>query len=135
MRLMIPALTFTLLLAGCMTAGAATDQEFRDRDWTLTWVDGASSIPSEGAPTIRFGTDGRMAGSTGCNSASADYTTSGDNLRIGMMITTKRACVDPERNRLESVYVDALNAVRRYRITNGQFELLDESGTVVARYR
>lgn len=134
-RLMLPALTIFLALAGCTTSNAQ-DQELRDRDWTLVSVDGASSVPSDQtAPTIRFGADGRLAGNTGCNSASADFTVNGDRLTIGMMITTKRACVERSRNELERAYIEALTATRRFRIVKNELELLNESGSVVARFR
>jgi heat shock protein HslJ len=134
-RLIIPALTILLTLAGCTTSNAQ-DQELRDRDWTLVSVDGAPSVPSDQtAPTIRFGSDGRLSGNTGCNSASADFTVNGDRLTIGMMISTKRACLEQRRNELERAYMAALNATRRFRIVKEELELLDESGSVVARFR
>lgn len=124
MRVM-SALVLTLALFSCMTANsAATD--IRDRDWTHT---------SSSNATIRFGSDGRMSANTGCNSASADYTLTGDALSIGMMAMTKRACVDPGRNEFESDYVEALSKVKRYRVTSGQLELLDAGGNVLARFR
>ncbi|HEX7832461.1 MAG TPA: META domain-containing protein, partial [Thermoanaerobaculia bacterium] len=74
-------------------------------------------------------------GNTGCNSASADFTVNGDRLTIGMMITTKRACVERSRNELERTYIEALTATRRFRIVKNELELLNESGSVVARFR
>lgn len=127
-----------LLLAAALacTVPATNTTDFRDRDWTLFWVEGFSSFPSDVAtPTIRFGSDGRLGGNTGCNTAGADYTAEGDALTIGMMSSTKRACLNPEGNSLETAYMRAVGAAKRYRITNGQLELLDAGGKVVARFR
>lgn len=51
------------------------------------------------------------------------------------MITTKRACLDPQGNALERAYIRAVEATRGYHITDGQLELLDAGDKVVARFR
>ena len=133
MRLMTLLLILTTTL-GC--AMSATNEEFRDRDWTLVWVEGFDTLPSGvSTPTLRFGSDGRLGGNTGCNSAGANFTAEGDRLDIDAVISTKRACLDPEGNRLESAYMKAIDGTREYRITNGQLELLGEGDKVLARFR
>jgi heat shock protein HslJ len=130
----ILALAATLLIFGCTTGGATAD--LTGRDWTLTWVEGFASMPAGVATSaIRFGTDGRLGGNTGCNTASAAYSVDGDRLSIGALITTKRACVEERGNQLEQAYVRAVEATRRYRIDGGELQLLDDAGTVVARFR
>ena len=130
---MILLLSLALML-GCVTPAAVDG--LRERDWTLVWVSGFESMPSGVAtPTIRFGADGRMTGNAGCNRASAGYTAEGDRLTFDAVMSTKRACVDPQGNALERAYLDALEATRGYRIADGQLELLDASGNVVARFR
>ncbi|HYI10696.1 MAG TPA: META domain-containing protein [Thermoanaerobaculia bacterium] len=127
----------TLLVAltlGCSTTPASTG-ELRDRDWSLVWVEGFDSLPSGAAtPTIRFGSDGRLGGNTGCNSAGANYTAEGNRLTIEALISTKRACLDPQGNALERAYIQAVEATRSYRIADGQLELLDAGDQVVARF-
>lgn len=120
-----------LLVVACATGGSLTG-----REWMLASVDGFPTIPSGAAtPTLTFGTDGRLTGNTGCNSASAAYTATGDQLSIDALITTRRACVDPAGNQLESAYVRAVEAARSYRIAGGELQLLDSGGAVVARFR
>ena len=126
--------TITLAIGGCTTA--ATDAELRDREWQLVSIEGFPSLPSGAAkPTSRFGTDGRLGGNTGCNSAGAEYTATGDRLAIEPMFSTKRACLDPRGNDLERAYMSAVARTRSYRIANGELELLDDAGTVLARFR
>ena len=132
MRLMILILVTTL---ACTTT-PATDAGLRDRDWSLVWVEGFDSLPAGVAtPTIRFGSDGRIAGNTGCNRAGAAYTVEGNRLTIDALISTKRACLDPQGNALEFAYIRAVEGTESYRIANGELELLDASGKVVARFR
>ena len=129
---LIPVLL--LCFAACTTRGAT--EQLRDRVWTLTSIDGFTAMPAGVAtPTIRFDTDGRLSGNTGCNSAGAAFTTDGDRLTIQPMMVTKRACLEPEGNRLERAYVQAVGRARRFRIAENQLELLDDNGTVLARFR
>ena len=107
----------------------------RDREWKLTWVERFSTIPPDGTPSIRFGSDGNMGAQTGCNSGGAGYTVEGNRLSIGPMALTKRACLESARNELEAAYVGAIQRTRRFRIANGELELLSDDGTVVARFR
>jgi heat shock protein HslJ len=131
MRLLILSL---VLAAGCTMPAA--NEEFRDREWTLTWVEGFDSMPSGvSTPTIRFGSDGRLGGNTACNSAGAAYTVDGRRLTIEAVISTKRACLDPQGNALERAYLGAIEGTREYRVANGQLELLDAEGKVLARFR
>lgn len=125
-------LTCILALNGCSTTPGASALD--DREWKLTWVAGISSMPGGAAPTIRFGSDGRLAGNSGCNSAGATYTAEGDRLTIGAIMSTKRACIEAARNELERAYLDALGRTRRFRVTANELELLDENGTVLARF-
>lgn len=133
MRMTILILTLATAV-GC--AMPAADDQLRDRDWTLVWIEGFDSIPSGvSTPTIRFGSDGRLSGNTACNHAGAGYTTEGDRLTINALITTKRACLDPQGNALERAYIAAVEKTRGYRIVNGELELVDASGATVARFR
>lgn len=135
MRLKILTLPVLLVaLASCTTSGSV--EALRDRDWSLVWIEGFDTLPGGiTTPTARFGSDGRFGGNTGCNSAGANYTASGDRLTLEAMISTKRACLDPAGNALESAYVRAFERTRRFRIVNDQLELLDDSGNVLARWR
>lgn len=127
-------LPFFVLLAACVSAPLAPD--FRDRQWTLVSADGVAALPGGAAvPAIVFDSEGRVSGNTGCNTASGPYTVDGDRLTVGSLAMTRRACADPAGNDLERAYVRALERTRRYRIAGGMLELLDEGGTVVARFR
>jgi heat shock protein HslJ len=127
-------LLFALAVVSACASGSA--RELRDREWRMVWVEGDATMPAEAAtPTARFDRDGRFSANTGCNSAGAAYVVEGDALTIRPLLMTKRACLDPERNRLERMYVDAIAKTRRFRIANAELELLSEDGSVQARFR
>ncbi len=124
-------LLFVLALTAC--ASGTSGGDLVDREWTLVSPPTPAGIST---PTIRFGSDGRLNGNTGCNIASGSYTTTGDQLTIGSLIETERACLDDRGNQLEREYVRALEGARRFRIAaGGELELLGERGEVVARFR
>ncbi len=134
MKFTILTLAAMLVMTGCTTSGATG--ELVGREWKLVWVEEFPTMPSGVAnPTVTFGSDGRLTGNTGCNSASASYTVEGDQLSIGALITTKRACVESAGQQLEQAYIRAVEATRRYRIEGAELQLLDDGGTVLARFR
>lgn len=134
MRASLLILAAALILAACTTGGAHDD--LVDRDWSLTWVTGFDAIPTGAAtPTIRFGNDRRVRGNTGCNIATGSYTVEEDRLMVSALVTTRRACLEPRGNELERAYVRGVEATRRYSIEGGELELLDDGGTVLARFR
>jgi heat shock protein HslJ len=135
MRLIILIVALALMIPGC-TMSTAQHEELREREWRLASIEGFPSMPSGVAnPTIFFANDGRLRGNTGCNTAGAAYTTEGDRLTIDAMFTTKRACVNPDGGELERRYVEAVEATRRFRIENGELQLIDADENVAARFR
>ncbi len=85
------------------------------------------------AITAEFGADGRMSGSSGCNSYTADYEVSGNSFSITALVSTERAC-EPSLMGQERAYLDALGSVERWKFSGPAFQLLNETGTVEATY-
>jgi heat shock protein HslJ len=77
--------------------------------------------------------DSRASGSTGCNEFSGGYRSSGppDSLRFDKVVSTLRACIDPELDRQERAFLDALNATRTWRVTGDTLVLSGEAGPLV----
>ena len=75
----------------------------------------------------------RMRGFTGCNSVSGAYTHDGQSLRFEKLLTTRRACVAPESNELESAFTKALEATASYRLVGETLELRDGAGAMHMR--
>lgn len=79
-------------------------------------------------PTADFTADGRVTGTTGCNTFSGTYETDGRRITIDPGAVTERACADPEAGRQERGYLDALASVRRFDQTGPQLVLYDAQG-------
>ncbi len=72
----------------------------------------------------------RAHGGTGCNIFSGPYELSGDSLRFGPLASTRRACLDPEMNRQESAFLNALGATRTWQVAGDTLVLPGETGQV-----
>ena len=135
MRRKISALTAILILTACATGGDL--EALRSREWKLVSVEGIATLPVGAAatPTIQFVRDGRFGANTGCNSAGASYTTEGERITFGPIVSTKRACADPRGNELETAVMRSLAATRAYRVEGDTLTLLAEDGRTLATLR
>lgn len=117
-----------LAVAGCRGATPV------NAIWDLVVLHGAPVHADEGgrAPTMRLDpSDQRVGGTTGCNGYSGPFTLKGDSLTFGALVSTRRACVDPEMNRQEAAFLAALTATRAWRVDGDTLELRDGAGAVV----
>ena len=90
---------------------------------------GASSLPAPGARvTLKFGTDGRISGSGGCNSYGGNYRIQGNRLTLSQVFSTKRACLDANANKQESQYFAALESADRFRLNRRQLTIYYGAG-------
>jgi|GEM_PF-660460 len=79
--------------------------------------------------TLTFAEDGRVSGSTGCNSLAGTYTPSGATLSFSPLAMTRRACLAPALNNQETKFAAALQGDMAWRITaDGALELTREGG-------
>jgi len=81
--------------------------------------------------TMRFDSQERVSGSTGCNNYSAGYKVNGNDLRFGPVAATRRACVpalmDQER------FTKVLEATTSYRRDDEYLRLFNDQGKELAR--
>lgn len=68
--------------------------------WSVTRIDQIDPVAGR-APAIEFADDGAVAGTTGCNRFTAQWTVDEGRLSVGPAATTRRACV-PELNAQEA---------------------------------
>ncbi|MDP9191136.1 MAG: META domain-containing protein [Acidobacteriota bacterium] len=129
------AITFllTLVLAGCAPlADTAKAPELDGTDWKLTAMNG--NAPAAGSSiTLKF-EQGSATGSAGCNQYSSTYTTSGAKLEFGMTSSTKRACLEQEKNVQETAYLGALPKVAEYGVAADRLTLRDSAGAALLEY-
>jgi heat shock protein HslJ len=129
--------TFTLLaltVSAATIAQAATPALPTGSTWTLTRagsLKAPTAVERKSAPTLRFDA-GRALGQGGCNNFSAPYTLRGNELRVGLTISTKRACLSPVLGVLEDRYLKSLSKVRRYTVSGPVLLLVTSDNQALA---
>lgn len=115
-------------LAGC-AGSVSLDEPLEGTSWRLVQIDGqsvAGGLHPQTEPRIQFDAEARrMTGSGGCNMVSGNYRRNGGVLRIGPVLSTRRACADPGLNALETRFVAVLEATTGYSLKGTQLTLLD----------
>jgi heat shock protein HslJ len=101
--------------------------------WKLVQLgNDAVSVPDGPREPFIILQDGRASGSGGCNRMSGSYTLNGKSLRFAPMIATKMYCEGGMQH--ERPFFDVLERTNAWRIEAGKLELLNDGGTVLARF-
>lgn len=104
-------------------------------EWPVTDVNGAPAVEGR-APMIRFGSDGKVAGSTGCNNFNGTYRLDGENLVVEEpLATTRRACI-PELGDQESEFLAVLTTAQTFEVIGSEAMLIitgADGATLTAR--
>ena len=119
------------LLTAC--ASSASGQELTGGIWLLTELNGEAPLPGT-TLTAEFDEDGRVGGSSGCNSYNTTYVVDGNKLNFGeQAASTMMACPDLIMIQ-EGEFHQALAATATYEIKDDNLILFDSSGNEVARF-
>jgi len=86
-------------------------------------------------PSLAFATLGKLSGSTGCNSFSGNYKTSGSKMTITLGPMTQIACADRTLSAQESAIIDQLPTVATYTINSDVLTLTDISHAELFTYK
>jgi heat shock protein HslJ len=132
----------TLYDANGMTYLAYTASKPADlsgTDWDLLGYNNGKeafvSVILDTTITASFGTDGKLNGSAGCNTYSADYTLTGEQISIGPAVTTRMFCAGEGVMEQEMAYLQALEKAATYRIEGELLTLFDAGGLRLAQYQ
>lgn len=106
--------------------------------WKLTgYLEGTGfrSLIAGTEVTADFGPDGKLSGSAGCNTYTADYSAADGEVEITPPGATRMACGDPEGvMQQEATYLALLPEAVTYRLDGRSLELLREDGTRILGY-
>lgn len=81
--------------------------------------------------TLNFGTDDHVSGSSGCNNYTGGYETSGDQLKVGPLASTRMFCEQPTGVMdQEHQYLTALQNAATYDISGDTLTIRDASGAM-----
>ena len=131
----------TVILAACtpVTANSGGAGEIAGTSWEATgYSDGSQAVVNvlPGTTlTASFGEDGTITGNSGCNDYSGPYKITGDQIGIGPLSSTKKACGDPAGvMEQEAQYLSALDNAQVFVVDGNNLELRLVDGTVAAKF-
>jgi heat shock protein HslJ len=103
-------------------------------EWVVTGVatgDAIESVLVGTEPALTFAEDGDLAVDTGCNTGGSDWELDGQDLTVGAVRLTRKACADPPGVMdQEAAIVAALESTATVEITPGSLTLLDGDGRI-----
>lgn len=104
-------------------------------EWTVTGYNNGReavvSVISGTELTAAFGADGAVTGSAGCNTYRAGYREEGDGLSIGLAVSTRMSCAEPEGvMEQENGYLAALETTATYQINGDRMEMRTAGGSI-----
>jgi heat shock protein HslJ len=125
-----------LFFIGCVSSKNSTDTNLSG-NWELsvfpTTDKTFEEVFGQRRPELQFDqSKNTVSGTTGCNRINGSYSASNSAFSFGNNIAmTKMACPGYE----ESVFLEALNQINRYEITDGQLRLMHDSTLVMSFVR
>lgn len=119
------------IAAACSPGGSGAGGGLEGTSWTVVTIAGAPTI-ADARPSMSFGLEGQVGGTSGCNQYRATFHTSGDSIAIGDLASTKMAC-DPARNAQEQAFTLALTSVDGWRLADDGSLELDGPSAILAR--
>jgi heat shock protein HslJ len=121
--------TFTIIVVGiallflvaCNGVDSTGNDPLDGTSWTLMAYRKTSPIP--GTVITAVFEDGRVRGSTGCNSYSGTYKVRGNNITVSEIIATEMACPEPEGvMQQETTFIQLLSEAESFQLTDGQLQ-------------
>ena len=128
MKLRFPVLILGFLLAvGCSTFAESPGvvNELTGTDWGLEEIDGRGVVDNVQS-TIRFENNDRITGWGGCNRYFTGFRSSGNNIKLGPIGSTRRIC-PPVVMDQEDRFFQALGKARSMRI-EGSYLMIECEG-------
>lgn len=119
--------------AGNMVFAKATPkQALAGTSWRLTSLNGNAPAPGT-TVTANFGEDGRLTGSSGCNSYQTPFEVEGNSISVDLIAGTLMACPEPIGSQ-ETAFLTALQTAATYQIQGEELALQDAAGNVTATF-
>lgn len=95
--------------------------------WTLVSI-GDDAVLESSVITLEFGEDGNVRGNGGCNLFRSSFSADGESLTLAPILSTRRACADPEAQMQENAYFAALEATTGYTFDGDRLVLTTDDG-------
>jgi heat shock protein HslJ len=120
------------LLAMALIAGTiGMTVDLAGNGWQASQV-AAFTVPEDAHLFVKFGSDGRISGNGGCNAFFGAYTVSGNTIKIGQLLSTRKGC--PGLMQTEVKFLSLLESADTYEIKDNKLILFSASGSQLAEF-
>ena len=113
-----------LLLSAC--GGGSFSDPLNNTSWKLTSINEAPPLANTFI-TVEF-TEGKIGGSSGCNSYGGAYNASGKKITTDSIAMTLMACMDAGVMEQESAFLGILQNAQTFELTEGQLLIFSSDG-------
>jgi heat shock protein HslJ len=106
--------------------------------WILeSYSSGGLNRPIPGTEiTARFGADGSLSGSAGCNSYNGSFIAYDQTLRINQLSGSQALCATPEGiMEQEGTFLSLMQQASKMSISAGQLSIFDSTGSRIIEFR
>ncbi len=121
--------TFIILVNGCSSSDSLS--QLGGKEWNVTSIMGKTLTADDltnGTPSLNFSDNGKLFGSTGCNTFAGSYKLNGTSLSLEPGSMTKMFC--PEST--EQDFLNAIKQVTNVKMEGSTLNLLNGANTVMS---
>ncbi|MEO8233727.1 MAG: META domain-containing protein [Ignavibacteriota bacterium] len=129
LKLLFVFICSILILNACNPASLS--EQIIGKEWQVTSLIGKTLNPNDmknGLPFLNFSENGKLFGSTGCNSFTGVFKLDGAKLSLNPEGMTKMMCP----GNTEQDFLDAINQVTNVKMDGNKLNLLNRSNTVMS---
>ena len=123
----------SILSIGCASQPINLEGSSWKLDSYISSIGHSVSPVSNTKMTLEF-KDGRISGSSGCNSYFAKYTQDGNSLTFGLIGATKMYCTNPTVMEQESTYISSLESIKTFKVEGNILKLIDSNGKALLTF-
>ncbi len=125
----IKKLTIFVATTASLTACSSSSNiatEALEGHWKIHTIQ-QNAVIKNSSVYLMFNSKNKLSGAASCNNLSTSYTSYADSLTIAPIATTRKMC-QPALMKQESLFLQSLSKVKRYKIDNSQLTMYDQQG-------
>ena len=120
-----------MMSPGDVTLAQGSGNQLAGSEWRPVEIRG-EAVDANGIAFVRFGAEGKVSGSGGCNRFFGQYETEGTKLTLSRLGSTRKACPEPLMT-LEHRFLGTLRDTAGFERRRARLALRDDNGRTIMR--
>lgn len=113
------------------TTGMAMSADLVGGGWRPSFMS-ASELPAAARMLVHFDPEGKITGNGGCNQFFGSYKITGDTIKIGPLVSTRKGC--PGLLEAETAFFATLESAKSFAQDGDSLVLFDAAGAKLAQF-